>query len=310
LARFLIIDDDEMMCRMLSQAMEREGHHVKTAFTLGAGVKEAHSGALGLDGLPRIREAVSVPEVIIITGAGDPDGAELAIKSGAWDYIQKPASVKQMTLPLVRALQYRDEKKAEKPRVALKREGIVGSSLEMEKCLDVIAQAANSTGNVLISGETGTGKELFAGAIHANSSRADKSFVIVDFASLPETLVESVLFGHRKSAFTGAGRAHEGLVQQADGGTLFLDEIGELPLSLQKAFLRVLQEHRFRPVGTDRSYFTCLLWVAKPCNFLIGKRSFFPGGGVFCEDLKRGAGVIRSPIKGRVQPPDNRKMGP
>ncbi len=265
-ARVLIIDDDQMMCQLLTQAVEREGHDVSSAFTLDAGLGKARTGSFdvvfldvrlpdgsGLHALPEIRESPSVPEVIIITGEGDPDGAELAVKSGAWDYIQKPASIKQMTLPLVRALQYRDEKKSGKPpRVVFKRGGIVGSSLAMEACLERLAQAANSNANVLITGETGTGKELFARAIHANSPRCERSFVVVDCAALPETLVESVLFGHQKGAFTGADKAHDGLVQQADGGTLFLDEVGELPLYVQKTFLRVLQERRFRPVGSRR----------------------------------------------------------
>jgi len=197
------------------------------------------------DDKPMIRQTPSMPEVIIITGAGDPDGAELAIKSGAWDYIQKPSSIEAMTLPLVRALQYREEKKSKKPPVALKREHIVGNSPHMKRCLDLLAQAANSEASVLITGETGTGKEVFAKAIHANSSRADKSLVVVDCTALPETLVESVLFGHEKGAFTGADKAHVGLVKQADGGTLFLDEVGELPRSIQKSFLRVLQEQSF-----------------------------------------------------------------
>jgi two-component system NtrC family response regulator len=116
-------------------------------------------------------------------------------------------------------------------------------------CLDLLAQAAHSEVNVLLAGETGTGKEVFARAIHENSMRGENNFVVVDCTALPETLVESVLFGHEKGAFTGADRAQVGLVRQAHAGTLFLDEIGELPLAVQKAFLRVLQEHRFRPVG-------------------------------------------------------------
>jgi two-component system NtrC family response regulator len=112
-----------------------------------------------------------------------------------------------------------------------------------------VSQVAASEANVLISGETGTGKELFAVAIHRNSRRAAKNFVVVDCAALPETLVESILFGHEKGAYTGADRARDGLVLQADGGTLFLDEVGELPMPMQRTFLRVLQEKRFRPVG-------------------------------------------------------------
>jgi two-component system NtrC family response regulator len=203
----------------------------------------------GLEVLPKLKEMPSHPEVIIITGAGDPDGAELAILNGAWDYIEKQSSIKKMTLALSRAMQYRQEKKAKPPMVALKLEGIVGKSPQMRACYDILAQAAESDANVMIVGETGTGKELFARAIHANSARANKPFVVVDCAAMPESLVESALFGYEKGAFTGADRPQVGLIKQADGGTLFLDEVGELPLVMQKAFLRVLQERRFRPLG-------------------------------------------------------------
>ena len=261
MARILIIDDDKILCDMLSDVVKQMGHDVVCAFSLKDGLKEAYSKAFdvvfldvrlpdgnGLNALPEIGRTPSLPEVIIITGKGDPDGAELAIKSGAWDYIEKSSSIKQITLSLVRALQYREEKTS-KPVGVLKLDGIIGKTPQMKACFDLVAQGANSDAGVLITGETGTGKELFAQAIHANSPRADKSFVVVDCAALPETLVESVLFGHEKGAFTGADRAQEGLIRQADEGTLFLDEVGELPMPVQKAFLRVLQERRFRPVG-------------------------------------------------------------
>jgi two-component system NtrC family response regulator len=256
----LIIDDDELFCEMLSEMVTDMGHGVKFTHSLNEGVVEAANGdydvvfldvrmpdGSGLRALPRIRELTDPPEVIIITGAGDPDGAELAIVNGAWDYIEKQSSIKRMTLPLVRALQYREEKKSRKLAVALKLDGIVGEGFKMQACFDVVAHAADSDANVLIFGETGTGKELFARAIHANSS--NKSFVVVDCAALPESLVESALFGYEKGAFTGADKPQTGLIKQADGGTLFLDEVGELPLIMQKAFLRVLQERRFRPLG-------------------------------------------------------------
>ena len=139
---------------------------------------------------------------------------------------------------------------AQKPSVALSLPGIVGNSAQMKACLDVLAQAANTEANVLITGETGTGKELFARAIHYNTRAIKGDFVVVDCAALPETLVESILFGYEKGAFTGAEKSKEGLIKQANGGTLFLDEVGELPQSMQKAFLRVLQERYFRPVGS------------------------------------------------------------
>jgi two-component system NtrC family response regulator len=134
----------------------------------------------------------------------------------------------------------------------LKRPHIIGRSAELTVRLDLVARCANSDANVLITGETGTGKELFARTIHDNGLSPDSHFVVVDCAALPEQLVESVLFGHVKGAFTGADGERDGLVKHAHGGTLFLDEVGELPLAIQKKFLRVLQERRFNPVGGTR----------------------------------------------------------
>ncbi len=262
MSRILIIDDDRLICDAISNAVKRMGHTVASASTIRDGLQAARSEAFdlvfldvkmpdgnGLDILPGIRDTASSPEVIIITGFGNPDGAELAIKNGAWDYIEKPCSLQAMTLPLMRALQYREEKQTRGKLVHLKREGIVGSSRAMQTCLDLVAQAGGSDANVLITGETGTGKEIIAQAIHKNSRRAGKDFVVVDCAALPETLVESILFGHEKGAYTGADRSREGLITQANGGTLFLDEVAELPLSVQGSFLRALQERRFRPIG-------------------------------------------------------------
>lgn len=268
MAHILIIDDDQSTCYSLSRMVTRMGHTSTCASTLREGERKVSSKNVdvvfldvqmpdgnGLEALPTLRDAPSSPEVIIITGYGDPDGAEHALKSGAWDYIEKGCSVKEMTLPLIRALQYREERSSRAQVgsvMSLKREGIVGSSAPLLACLDLVASAAGSDTNVLITGETGTGKELFAEAIHHNGPRAKGSFVVVDCAALPETLVESLLFGHEKGAFTGADKVREGLIRQANGGTLFLDEVGELPMSLQKAFLRVLQERRFRPLGSSR----------------------------------------------------------
>jgi two-component system NtrC family response regulator len=131
----------------------------------------------------------------------------------------------------------------------LKRDKILGESPQMMACLELLAEGASSLANVLINGETGTGKELFARAIHENSPRANNDFVVVDCTALPENLVESLLFGYKRGAFTGADKSRDGLIKQADGGTLFLDEIGELPSSIQGSFLRVIQERRFRPLG-------------------------------------------------------------
>lgn len=265
MASILIIDDDRLICKAISNVVKSLGHKCIVSFSLKNGIEKARSGNFdvvfldvkmpdgsGLKMLPEILEAPSSPVVIIITGYGDPDGAELAIKNGAWDYIEKPAALEKIKLPLIRALQYREGIKSTKQPVSLKRSRILGNSQKIRNCLDIIAKAAASDANLLVTGETGSGKELFAGAVHENSSRFQKNFVVVDCAAIPETLVESVLFGHTKGAYTSADQDQEGLIKQADGGTLFLDEVGELPFSIQKKFLRVLQEHRFRPVGGDR----------------------------------------------------------
>jgi two-component system NtrC family response regulator len=262
MAQILIIDDDPIVCETISHIAKHLGHEAMSTHTLQEGIAKVSSDAIdvvlldvrlpdgkGLDAMPEIRKAPSRPEIIILTGYGDPDGAELAVKNGAWDYLEKPSSRQQISLALTRALQYRQQREIVTPAAAINREGIVGSSHQIRDCLDLVAQAAKTDANVLITGETGTGKELFALAIHKNSPRARSSFVVVDCAALPKNLVESVLFGHEKGAFTSADRAQEGLIRQADGGTLFLDEVGELSPAVQKSFLRVLEEHRFRPVG-------------------------------------------------------------
>ncbi|MDM8518179.1 sigma-54 dependent transcriptional regulator, partial [Desulfobacterales bacterium HSG16] len=266
MANVLIIDDDTEMCLMLADLITSISHHAKYVHTLAEGLDLAISGTFdvifldvrmpdgnGLEILHRIRTVRFPPEVIIITGAGDPDGAEIAVRNGAWDYLRKPLSPKKIILPLKRVLQYRDGiKDIRKPPVLLWREGIIGESPRIKACLTTLAQAAHTDVSVLITGETGTGKELFARAIHHNSARAKGRFVVVDCAVLPETLTESALFGYEKGAFTGSDGPKEGLIRRAHGGTLFLDEIGELPPNLQKTFLRVLQERCFRPVGSNK----------------------------------------------------------
>jgi len=265
MATILIIDDDPLIRDWIANVVTRLGHHPVPAQLIREGIRKLQSESFdvvfvsvclpdgsGLESMSTIRSTLSSPEIIVITGLGHPDEAELAIKSGAWDYLEKPASFEAIKLPLLRALEYRSERRPGNTAATLKRGGIIGDSPEITACLELVAQAAGSDANVLVTGETGTGKELFAKVIHANSRRAPRSFVVVDCTALPETLVESVLFGHARGAFTGAETSEEGLIKQADGGTLFLDEIGELPLSIQKRFLRVIQEHSFRPVGGRR----------------------------------------------------------
>ncbi len=265
MANVLIIDDDRPTCDALMELVRNIGHKADFALSATEGVRKAENDefdvvfldvrlpdANGLSIVPTLRQRQLPPEVIILTGLGDPNGAELAIRNGAWDYLQKPLSPKKILLPLQRVLKYRDTlRKHTKLPKSFDRCGIVGTSPATTNALERLAAAARSDGGVLITGETGTGKELFAKALHNNSRRASGPFIVVDCAAIPPTLLESTLFGHVKGAFTGAERPSEGLVLKAHKGTLFLDEIGEMSLDLQKRLLRVLQEHRFRPVGAN-----------------------------------------------------------
>jgi two-component system, NtrC family, response regulator len=271
----LVIDDDRTVCDAIAVVVRQIGHEVRCASSFSQGLEESRRREFalvlvdvqlpdgnGLDLLPRLREKLPSPEVIIMTGHGDPDGAELAIRNGAWDYIQKPSALENISLALTRALQYQEEKLKRAVPLPLMRDMIIGNSPAIKECLNLVALAASSNANTLIFGETGTGKERFAAAIHKNSERVDNNFVVIDCSALPGTLVESVLFGHEKGAYTGADRTQHGLIDQADNGTLFLDEIGELPMNVQKAFLRVIQERRYRPVGGSKEVASNFVLVA------------------------------------------------
>ncbi len=262
MANLLIIDDDNYICEVLSQAIKKEGHDVSYALSATSGLQQLRESAFdivfldvqlpdgnGLSLLPHIRQLDSKPEVIIITANADLEGAREAIENGAWDYVNKPISIASISPILESALDYRKHSLEILSKADLDRKSIIGSSPVMEEHFKLINNATKSEVNVLIIGETGTGKELTANIIHQNSNRAGKQIVTVDCASIPENLAETVLFGHVKGAFTGANKPRQGLVAQAHDSTLFLDEIGELPLSTQKTFLRILQEKRFRPVG-------------------------------------------------------------
>jgi two-component system, NtrC family, response regulator len=278
MGKVLIIADEGALVQSVAVLLEPIGHTLFFASDLSKGWSLAIENRVdavlltaqladgdGLALLPRLKQLPERPEVVVIDLVGDPRTAEFALRNDIWDYLAVDSDARPIAFSLDQALQYREEQADVEAPIPIKRERIVGNSPEMKACFALLGQAAASDANVLIVGETGTGKELFARAIHSNSPRArsrsldpairtsnpraDKNFVVVDCTALPETLVESVLFGHARGAFSGADRDHDGLIAQAHNGTLFLDEVGELPLGTQKAFLRVLQERHYRPVG-------------------------------------------------------------
>lgn len=261
----LIVDDDSDVCEVLRHAVISHGYSARVVYSLAHGLRELDDycpelvlldvclpDGNGVDYLDNFFTARCSPEVLVITGKGDPDSAERALLSGAFDYIQKPVSVDNILIPIDRARDFRQARLERERAEHFQREGIVGESKAIKACLNQISEAASTESSVLISGETGTGKELFARALHRNSPRADGHLVVVDCAALTETLVESTLFGHTKGSFTGALQDQEGLLQKGNKGTVFLDEVGELSQDMQKKFLRAMEEKRFRPLGSKR----------------------------------------------------------
>ncbi|GFM32109.1 sigma-54-dependent transcriptional regulator [Desulfovibrio subterraneus] len=291
MARILIIEDDALFREMLLSAMQLDGHEAQGAGSMAHGRDALERQRFdlvlldvglpdgnGLRFIPEISAAEGAPEIIIITGDGHADGAELAITSGALDYISKPTSLASVREAVQRALAYR---KGACQLTEPERFGIVGNSVSMQRCFRLLSEAASSEAPVLITGETGTGKELFARAVHRNSQRVAGPFIAVDCGAIAKTLTESELFGHARGAFTGADRPRDGLVMQAHGGTLFLDEVGELAMPQQRAFLRVLEEQRFRPVGGGREVHSDFRLVAATNRVLPA----MVHKGTFREDL-------------------------
>lgn len=294
MATILIIDDDDHIRDIIAARMEALDHTAYTAETLARGKRHLETEEIdlvfldvnlpdgnGLDLLDHIRAEADPPLVIIITAFGNTKGAGLAVTNGAWDYIEKPFYKENLILQTRQALAYRAEKKKQEKKQVFNPKGMVGKSRVFMDCLEKAASIAGSGVNVLIQGESGTGKELLARLIHDHSQIKENAYVVVDCASLPQTLLESVLFGHKKGAFTSADTASAGLIAQANGGTLFLDEIGELPLAAQKTFLRVLQEKKYRPVGHAREMVSRFRLIAATNKDL----KTMAASGAFREDL-------------------------
>jgi len=264
----LVVDDEAGVRSSLAAILGDEGYAVTSADSGEAGLAALEArrfdlvlldvwlpGLDGLEVLRRIRERDSELPVVVISGHGTIETAVKAVRLGAQDFVEKPLSLEKTVLAVRNALRQRQlESQLRELRQQLDaRYAMVGESPALQRLREEIRQAAPSHGRVLIFGENGTGKELVARAIHAQSQRAAGPFVEVNCAAIPEELIESELFGHTKGAFTGAHATRKGKFELADGGTLFLDEIGDMSLKTQAKVLRALQEQRVEPVGGSGS---------------------------------------------------------
>jgi len=284
-ARVLIIDDDPSLCEVLAESLAQRGH--ETAWRVSAGqayellgehgfdVVVTDLNMAGMNGLELCeRVASNYPDVpvIVVTAYGSMESAVAAIRAGAYDFVNKPVDMDALALAVERAAEHRrlkQEVKRVREVVARPKqlENMIGASAAMERVADLVSRISESDVNVLITGESGTGKELVAHALHARSSRSNGSFVAVNCAAVPESLLESELFGHARGAFTDARAARSGLFVRAHGGTLFLDEIGEIAPGMQAKLLRAIQERKVRPVGGDGEVpFDARLLAATNCD--------------------------------------------
>ncbi|MEQ1760163.1 MAG: sigma-54 dependent transcriptional regulator [Vicinamibacterales bacterium] len=271
MGRILIADDHDSLRRGLAQAVSEAGHEVDEAPNGNAAIEKLHEGfydvvvsdlkmggSTGIEVLKTTKSLHPNTAVILMTAFGTVSTAVEAMKSGAFDFVQKPFEIEEMEVKIAKALEVRRmQNQIDYLRHAAgdiySFDSIIGSSGALEQVLNVVRKVAKSNTTVLVRGETGTGKELIAGAVHHNSHRAARSFIKVNCAALQENLLESELFGHEKGAFTGADKQRIGRFEQADGGTLFLDEIGDMSANTQAKILRVLQEHEFERLGGTRT---------------------------------------------------------
>ncbi len=261
----LIVDDEQGIRQSLSAVLQDEGYRILTVATgqeaLQALASEPFHGVLldvwlddmdGLEVLQRIHDEHSAAVVIMISGHGNVEAAVKATKIGAFDFLEKPLSIEKTLLVLKNALEHQAllEENRQLRNELEERYRIIGDSMPMKALRQQMLLMAPTNGRVLIFGESGTGKELIAHAIHAHSLRAKEPFVEVNCAAIPEELIESELFGHRKGSFTGASEDKVGKFPKADGGTLFLDEVGDMSLKTQAKVLRAIEEQRFEPLGS------------------------------------------------------------
>lgn len=269
--RILVVEDDPILRRFVTDVLKRKGCDVTNVENGMAALEEIDKkqyhliisdlkmqGMDGLELLARVKKMVPSTEVIIITAYGSVSSAVEAMKKGAFDYITKPIELEELDIVIDRVFEHQkllDENRFLKEELnkSAVSNNIIGKSIRAQKVRDLVEMVGPLDSTVLIQGETGSGKEVVANSIHQLSSRNEKPFVKVNCAALPDTLLESELFGHEKGAFTGAVQRSKGRFELADGGTLLLDEIGELGLGVQAKLLRALQYQQFERVGSGKS---------------------------------------------------------
>ncbi len=265
--KILIVEDEKGMNEVLTILLTTEGYSVVSAYRVEEAIQHIETdifdlvitdikmpGGSGFDVLRKVKELSPSTMVIMITAYGTEEDTIKALKMGAYDYIHKPFQVEEIKIVIQRALEKKAlQKEIQRLKETISKTGrldeIIGKSPKMLRLMQAIPKIARSDSNVLITGESGSGKELFARAIHNHSLRAKGPFVAINCATIPEGLLESELFGFMKGAFTGATHNKEGLFETARGGTLFLDEIAEMPLSIQAKLLRVIETGTFRRLG-------------------------------------------------------------
>jgi two-component system NtrC family response regulator len=267
----LIVDDEDAQRSILKGYLEKKGYKIFSASSGTEGIKAVENNPIDIvlsdfkmpdkTGLEVLEEVKKInPEIsfVILTAYGTIENAVKAMRLGAYDYISKPVDLDELDLTIERIIEnknLRSEIQILKNQLKekFKIDSFISNSAKMEEVLSVAARAADSKATVLITGESGTGKEVLAKSIHYVSPRKDKPFIAVNIPALPETLLESELFGHEKGAFTGAEKTKKGRFELADGGTIFLDEIGDIPINLQVKLLRVLQEHQIERLGSTEN---------------------------------------------------------
>ncbi len=279
-ARILVVDDEANIRTALAKILEKAGLAITTADSGDAALGLVHDtafdlvvtdlkmvGASGMEVLQAVKRLHPDSEIILLTAYGTIESAVDAMKTGAYDYVTKPVDPERLTHLVAKALEHkalRQEVRQLREQVAVKAafEHIIGRSLPMRSVYEKVRQVAPTMATVLIAGESGTGKELVARAIHNCSPRQAEPFVVLNCGALPETLLESELFGHERGAFTGAITAKPGRIEQADGGTLFLDEVSEMSPKTQVDFIRVLQEREFQRLGGTRALTVDVRFIA------------------------------------------------